>query len=185
MPTPAKTSSPAIIAAARDLIAENGLDALTMQAVAQRVGVRGPSLYKHFADRAALLKGVELTVVADLEQLLRAAAVQDGKAALRAMADAYRKFALASPGWYALLFQLPPQDGESEAARRRALEPALEQLETLLGDRQLAFLRARALTAFLHGFVSMETAGAFRLGGNVEQAFAEGINLLLKRPKKG
>jgi hypothetical protein len=35
------------------------------------------------------------------------------------------------------------------------------------------------LTAFLHGFVSMENAGAFKLGGNVGQAFAFGLETLV------
>jgi AcrR family transcriptional regulator len=182
MPTPPKTSTAKIIATARDLIAERGIDALTMQAVAETVGVRGPSLYKHFADRAALLRAVEQTVVADLENVLAAAArPRDDKSALLAMAAAYRRFARKSPEKYALIFGLHSGDAESETARRRALQPALRRLEFYFGDRDLAFIRARVLTAFLHGFVSMEAAGAFRLGGNIDDAFSAGIEILLTR----
>jgi hypothetical protein len=35
------------------------------------------------------------------------------------------------------------------------------------------------MTAFCHGFVSMELAGAFRLGGDIDHAFAEGIETVL------
>ena len=45
MPTPDKTSLDAIVLAARDLLEEDGLGGLTMQAVAHRVGVRAPPLY--------------------------------------------------------------------------------------------------------------------------------------------
>jgi AcrR family transcriptional regulator len=180
MPTPPKTSPTEIVHAAQDLIAEHGIDALTMQAVAARVGVRGPSLYKHFRDRAALLREVEKTVVADLQSLLTAASSSpNDRVALRAMAAAYRRFARASPARYALLFALHSNDEATETARRQALEPALKRLVSWLGDPDLAFVRVRVMTAFLHGFVSMEGAGAFRLGGNIEDAFRAGIDLLL------
>ena len=186
MPTPAKTSPSEIIAAARDLLAEVGIDSLTMQAVADRVGVRGPSLYKHFADRAALLSAVEQTVVADLKNVLVAAATSpDDKTALRAMAKAYRRFACESPATYALIFSLQSPDEVSLAARRLSLEPVLARLESYLGDRNLAFVRARVLTAFLHGFVSMETTGAFGMGGNIDSAFSMGLDILLARPAPG
>jgi AcrR family transcriptional regulator len=184
MPAPPKTSAKAIVAAASELIAEAGLDALTMQTVAARVGVRGPSLYKHFADRAALLRAVELTVVADLEQVIQAANQGEDKAALRSIASAYRHFASDSPERYRLLFQLQADDPETQSARWRALRPVLTRLEALLGNHELAFVRARALTAFVHGFVSMEMMGAFRMGGDPGEAFTAGVDLLLKRPKK-
>ena len=183
MPTPPKTSTAAIVDAARDLIAERGIEALTMQAVANRVGVRGPSLYKRFADRDDLLRAVELAVVADLERVLAAASRSpDDQTALREMAAEYRHFAKKSAATYALIFALHSQDEETETARRRALEPALHRLRNWLGDPGLAFLRARALTAFLHGFVSMEASGAFRFGGSIDEAFSAGIDLLLQAP---
>jgi len=184
MPTPPKTSPAEIVRAARDLIAEHGINALTMQAVAGRVGVRGPSLYKHFRDRASLLREVEKSVVADLQRILTAASDSPSdRVALRAMAAAYRQFAAESPASYALLFALHSNDETAETARRQALAPALNRLVSWLGDADLAFVRARVMTAFLHGFVSMEAAGAFRLGGNIDKAFRAGIDLLLSKPK--
>jgi AcrR family transcriptional regulator len=185
MPTPPKTSRTEIVHAARDLIAEHGIDALTMQAVADRVGVRGPSLYKHFRDRAALLREVEKTVVADLQSILTEASTSPSDlVALRAMAAAYRRFARESPANYSLLFALHSNDEATETARRQALAPALKRLTSWLGDPDLAFVRARVMTAFLHGFVSIEAAGAFRLGGNIEDAFRAGIDLLLSKAEK-
>jgi hypothetical protein len=95
------------------------------------------------------------------------------------MANAFRRFARENPSQYNLIFTLQADDADSQAARRRALLPALQRLESYLGNPELAFLRARVLTAFLHGFVSMETAGAFKLGGNIDHTFTAGLDLIL------
>ena len=51
--------------------------------------------------------------------------------------------------------------------------------ERLVG-RERALEAARALTAFGHGFIGMERAGAFRLGGNPDQAFEFGLEALIR-----
>ena len=55
MPTPDRTSLEAIVLAGRELLESDGLDGLTMQSVAQRVGVRAPSLYKRVRNRDELV----------------------------------------------------------------------------------------------------------------------------------
>jgi len=148
-----------------------------MQAVALAVGVRAPSLYKRFPDREALLEAVAGSVAADLaERLVEADRGASAQAALAGMARAYRAFAHAGPHAYALLFAAAA--GPSVAARAAAVTPVLARLTQLAGARQ-ALPAARMLTAFLHGFVSMELAGAFRLGGDVDEAFEYGLATLL------
>ena len=66
MPTPERTSIDAIIGAGRAILEESGPAGLTMQAVAVRVGVRAPSLYKRVTDRDALVAAVAESVVTDL-----------------------------------------------------------------------------------------------------------------------
>ena len=52
---------------ALSLIDEDGLDALSLEAIATRMGVRGPSLYYHFQDKASILTEVARLVLGDLE----------------------------------------------------------------------------------------------------------------------
>jgi len=55
----------------------------------------------------------------------------------------------------------------------------LERVVKLVGEER-ALPSARVLTAFVHGFVSMENAGAFRLGDGLDDAFALGVSTLLR-----
>jgi len=181
-PARARTSDPAIIAAARDLLEDGGLEAVSMAGIAERVGVRAPSLYKHFGDRRGLLAAVATQVALDLGRELAAAvepAGLDPSAKLDALATAYRSFALAKPRAAALLFAgLAPGVEPAPEANATASRPVLHVAEALVGPAS-ALAAARVLTAFAYGFTSMESAGAFRLGGNVEDAYRLGISVLL------
>ena len=55
MPTPDRTSLAEIVEAGRELLERDGIQGLTMQAVATQVGVRAPSLYKRVSNRDALV----------------------------------------------------------------------------------------------------------------------------------
>ena len=174
MSTPAKTSNRAILAAARTILEREGAEGLTMQAVAAAVGIRTPSLYKHFADRAAVLAALRETVLAELTTQLQAVR-QPGRPRknLRAMAATYRSFAHGAPQAYLLLYSsLLPADAESPIEASAAL---LEDVAALTGPKQ-ALASSRGLAAFLHGFTSLELTGAFRSGGNHERAFSQGVD---------
>jgi AcrR family transcriptional regulator len=181
LPAPAKVSDQQIVAAARRLIEQGGAAALSMQAVAQQVGVRAPSLYKRFRDRADLLAAVEREVLEELGRTLQTAAARARKKEeLAAMARAYRRFAHAHPRLYGLIYA--PEAPASEAAtdlRRQAARPLTEHLAARLGPAR-ALPAARVLTAFVHGFVTMELQGAFRLGGDVAAAFELGLEALTR-----
>jgi AcrR family transcriptional regulator len=179
-PARARTSSPEIVAAGRALLEAGGLDAVTMQAVAQRVGVRAPSLYKRFPNRGALIAAIIADTLDELRrQLERYATTVDPEAGIRAIADSYRAFAHGSPRTYELLFtNLPAGSRASPEQNALAAAPLLALTERLVGPDQ-ALEAARLVTAFAHGFISMELNGAFRLGGDVDEAFRYGVEVLI------
>ena len=180
MPARARTSREAILRAAREVLEAGGADALTMQAVAERVGVRAPSLYKHVPDRAGLVRAVVGDVMADLVRALAIARPSaDARDDLRRVARRYRAFVRANPTGYGLLFSLPSSTSAiDEAALAELGRPIVTATARLVGDDE-ALPVARTIVAWAHGFVSMELAGAFRLGGDLEAAYATGLEVIL------
>ena len=179
-PARARTSTTELVAAGREILEARGLDAVTMHAVGERVGVRGPSLYKRFPSRAALISAIGAAALDDLGRRIEPlSAGPDPAAGLRSIAAAFRAFAHANPRSYELLFMNLPDDARPPADRNAlASAPVLALAERLVGpDRALD--AARLVTAFAHGFISMELAGAFRLGGDVDAAYRYGVGVLV------
>ena len=165
MPTPERTSTEAIVAAGRDILETSGPAGLTMQAVAERVGVRAPSLYKRVRDREALHAAVAAASIDALTARLDAAGDD-----ITALAHAYRGFAHDHPEGFRFMFTIAaPHD-----ALQRSAAPLIRAASALVGDDD-ALDAARLFTAWATGFLQMELSGAFRLGGDVDRAFEYGL----------
>ena len=182
MPTPAKTSPARLATIARTLVEASGPDALTMGAVAQSAGIKPPSLYKHFADRAALLKVVEINVLHELEAYLRRETVGAGrKSRLKAMARAYRRFGTDAPNLYKVIYSGNAFiDPEIREACLFSAQPLFEELRAAGVAEERILPLSRTIGPFLHGFVLMEIGSAFNLGGDIEEAFETGLETILR-----
>jgi len=178
MPAHAQTSTAAIVAAGRHLLEERGIDALTMREVADAVGVRTPSLYKRVRNRSDLFRLILEDVTDELTAATDAAAASGEPAAdLRAMLAVYRGFAHANPVAYTLMYA--PQQMSSATERSERASATLLRLAAELAGARLALPAARTIMAWANGFITMELAGAFRLGGDLEQAWTFGLNRIL------
>jgi AcrR family transcriptional regulator len=154
-----------IVAAARELLEQEGREALSMRALAQRLGIRAPSIYKHLPGKEAL----EAAVISD--GFAELAAALEGRDA-QGLAHAYRAFALAHPHLYRLMTDGPlPREALAPGAEERAAAPALAAAG---GDRDAA----RALWAFAHGMTILELDGRFPPGADLDAAWAHGVRAL-------
>lgn len=179
MPTPARTSLEEIVNAGRRIVEADGLDGLTMQKVAKTVGVRAPSLYKHVGNRGELIRLIVENVVTDLGRTLETSVTGESpKQDLIALANGFRSFAHDHPESYRLIFVSMPDEWRPEpAVFKAASEPILRTTAAIAG-RDRALEAARLVTAWAHGFMTMELAGAFRLEGDLGQAYAYGVDRL-------
>jgi AcrR family transcriptional regulator len=150
-----------------------GFDRLSLAAVAERSGVRLPSLYKHIESLDGLRRDVAVRAVQELAAAVTpAVAGRTGGDALRALAGAYRDYARQHPGRYAATVRAPlPGDG----AHTTAAEAVLRVVYAVLGSYGVggddAVDAARTLRAALHGFVVLEASGGFGLPRDVDRSF--------------
>ncbi|MDI5978618.1 TetR/AcrR family transcriptional regulator [Amycolatopsis magusensis] len=152
-----------IVEAARALIEEGGSQALTMRAIADRLGIRAPSLYKHFPDKLAVEAGVIAIAMNELAAELAKAE------SLTELAAAYRAYALEHPHLYRLMNSGPlPRHLLPAGVEDRAALP----LVRVAGNEDLA----RAIWAFAHGMVILELDGRFPPGADLGSAWRTGLS---------
>lgn len=180
MPARARTSKEEIVAAARGLLEADGLDQVTMQRVAVAVGVRAPSLYKRIRDRNDLIHLVANDAARELGDTLTAmASAADPAKNLVAIARAFRKWAHRSPAAYALLTTPVDPSWRVDPELNVYMSRAIVDAAGRLAGADQALEAARTAVAFAHGFVSLELAGTFRLGGDPADAYEFGITTLV------
>jgi len=159
-----------------------GLDAVTLAAVAERLGVRSPSLYAHVAGLDGLRRALALRGATEIERSLREAARdRSGLPALRAIAHAYRAFALERPGSYSAAQRAvrPGEDDELYASLAATLEPVLRALAEAGVPEEARIHLIRGFRSALHGFVVLERAGGFGMPESVDESFERLVELLL------
>jgi len=96
----------ALLQAAVRTIQKNGVESLTLRAVGEELGVSRSALYRHFADKAALLGAVAAEGFRMLRLELLGAWERGGKGqrGFEAMGEAYVRFALQNPWHYRMMF---------------------------------------------------------------------------------
>ena len=152
---------------------EVGLERLTLAALALRLGVRQPSLYKHIDGLDGLHRSLAVRAKNELAYVLARAAVgRERGDAITSIARAYRAWALVHPGRYAAT-QPPPAPGDADD--ETASQAVLQVITDVLAGYDLrdddAIHATRALRATLHGFVTLEIAGDFRLAVDIDGSF--------------
>jgi len=155
-------SSRSVIRDAADLADEIGLDAVTLSAVAVRLGVKTPSLYSHVRDLGALRDGVTALALGQLADGISAAiAGRSGRLALAGFAQAHREFATSFPGrWQSLQRQAGPDAVLSDSARGLvALNTAMLSGYGIAPDHSVHAIRLVGST--INGFVNLERVGNF------------------------
>lgn len=163
-----------MVAAAAALADEVGLGNVTMGALAQRLGVRAPSLYKHVGGQADINRRIAVLALTELGDALRDALQgRAGRDALAAAARTMRAYVVQHPGRYAATIRVDPglPDDPLVAAGARVFESLSAVLAGYRIDPADTVHALRMLRSLFHGFATLEAAGGFQLETDVGDSF--------------
>ena len=174
-----------VVVEAERIADEVGLSRLTLAALAESLGVRQPSLYKHIDGMDALQRSIAVRAKTELGEVLgRAAVGKAGDDAIRALSTAYRRWALEHPGRYSATVRAPePGDTDDEAASASVVGVVFDVLAGYDLHGIDAIDATRALRSTLHGFIALESSGGFGLPVDVDRSFerlVDGLVVALK-----
>lgn len=156
-----------ILTAAREIMRQEGVAALTMQALAQRLDMRAPSLYHYFPSKTAIYDVLFALGHSMFAECMRTK-IADAKNAqdeIRLAFEAYLGFAIEHPDLFQLCFERPVPGFEPSAqsmqvstrqlhdANQRVLR-IHQQLHTDLSPTQTTNL----LIALMHGITAQHLA---------------------------
>lgn len=157
-----------IVAAAAELLESEGPAAMTMRRVADELGIRAPSLYKHLPGKGSLeALVVEVGMVAAGTALHAALDAAGDRSPVDALLIAYRREARAHPNMYRLM--------TAGTYPRSELSPGLDEWAgnpffRATGEPYLA----QALWAFAHGAAILELDGRLADAATSDRMWAEG-----------
>jgi AcrR family transcriptional regulator len=156
----------------------HGVAHLTLRTVGQRLGVSRSALYRHFADKQALLAAVGGEGFRMLRQAVADAWEHNGhgRVGFEAMAKAYVHFAVAHPSHYRVMFggfiesAAKNEDfiGEARAAFQVLVDALVDQQNAGLIRGDDPVLMARFVWALVHGISMLVIDGQFREAGQRE-----------------
>ena len=164
-----------VVAAGAALADEIGFDNVTLAALAERLGVKPPALYKHIDGLADLQHGIAALAMADLGEAVRdALQATVGADAIRAVFATMRAYVEAHPGRYTATVgaRFLGADDPLYLAGLRVIE-SLRAVIASYGVAPADLDHAiRTLRCTLHGFAVLQAANAFQWDNDPDESFA-------------
>jgi AcrR family transcriptional regulator len=163
-----------VVAAAAALIDEIGYHELTMGLLAQRLGVRAPSLYKHVDGQADLQHRIATLATTELGDAIRDAMQgRAGRDALTALLTATRAYVIAHPGRYTATIgaEFTGPDDPLLAASARVIDSIAAVLRGYgVGEAEMVHA-IRTIRCSLHGFAALQASHGFQWSGDPDETF--------------
>ncbi|MCH5585357.1 TetR/AcrR family transcriptional regulator [Shimazuella sp. AN120528] len=169
-----------IIHAAIELANDQGLEQVTIAALAKKLGVRPPSLYNHFSSLIEIRTKIAREGMQKLEDtLIRSVAGKSGEEAILSFSKQYLTFANANPGLYEATIQpMNVPDNVVADTSKNMIDLLVQLLSAFSLTEQESLHLVRGLRSIVHGFASLQRAGGFQMNFKVEDSLLYTIKLL-------
>jgi AcrR family transcriptional regulator len=163
-----------VVASAAGLADEIGFQGVTMGVLADRLGVRAPSLYKHVDGLADVQHRLATLALAELGEVIRDAVQgQAGRDALAALLTAVRGYVTAHPGRYMATIGAEPTgpDDPLQAASTRVINSIAAVLRGYGITEDMMTHAIRTIRSTMHGFAILEASRGFQWDADPDESF--------------
>lgn len=163
-----------VVAKAAEIADEVGLANLTMGLVAQRLGVRTPSLYKHIDGQADLNRRIGVLAMTEMGDALRDS-LQGlaGRDAVSAAAHTIRAYVIKHPGRYAATTHVDSSGADDPfvIAGARVVDSLSAALASYAIKPEDTVHALRMLRSLIQGFALIEVDGGFQFDTDIDESF--------------
>ena len=173
-----------VVQAAADLIKAEGLEALSLGHLAQKLGIRTPSLYNHVDGLPGLMRELSILNARNLADCISEAAIgQSGAEAVRRIMQAMRVYIKEYPGLYLSTVRAsgtqPVVDPELEQEEARSVKVGMVVMAPFGLEGEDAVHALRGLRSLVHGFATLEVSGGFGMPLELDESFSRLVDLFI------
>jgi len=164
-----------VVASAAELADEIGYQGVTMGLLADRLGVRTPSLYKHVGSLADVQHRLATLAMTELGEVIRDAVQgRAGLDALAALLTAVRAYVTAHPGRYLATIgaEFTGPDDPLLAAGTRVINSIAAVLRGYGISEEEMDHALRTIRSTMHGFAMLEASRGFQWDADPDESFA-------------
>ena len=173
MPRGAGVNLEIILQVAAEIVDIEGLNEVTLAAIAKKLQIRTPSLYNHIDGLQQLRKKLSIYSMEKLYgDLIQSTIGIAGDEAVRSLSKTYITFARSHPGLYDSTFPLADSnDIEVQESSSKIVDLVVRILNAYDLEMESALHVTRGLRSILHGFSSLEQKGGFGLPLDIDTSF--------------
>ena len=171
-----------ILQMATELVDEHGLDQISIGLLAEKLGVRPPSLYNHLENLKELRQMLAMQGLKKLhDSMLQAAVGRSSDEAIREISKAYIHFVRTHPGLYVASTRYQDSNNkELQKIQESIVQLVLQVLQAYNLKEEMAIHMVRGLRSILHGFTSIEQMGGFGMPVDLNKSFLILINTFIE-----
>ena len=166
----------AVVQAAVEILNEEGVQALTLSHLAERLEIRTPSLYNHVDGLAGLQQDLAVLNARLLADCFSEAAIgKSGSELFMDVSQAFREYVKEYPGLYMSTLRSSGtqqvRDPNLVHEEERTMKVGLAVMASLGLQSEDAIHGLRAFRSMVHGFATLEVAGGFGLPQDCDKSF--------------
>jgi AcrR family transcriptional regulator len=173
-----------VIEAAVEILNTEGREALTLNRLADKLGIRTPSLYNHIDGLPGLQRDLSVLNAKQLADCLAEAAIgKSGPQLFMDVSQAFRSYVKENPGLYMSTLRASgtqeTPDPNLIREEERSLRVAIAVMASLGLRGEDAIHAVRAFRSMVHGFATLEVAGGFGMPQDCDESFRRLVQVMM------